>query len=110
MGPERSTEFTREYWHKNKWEQTNCRAGNEVSPQRHEILEQPSRRRTELKNTTAFRAGLVQSRKGLWAMAAPGSRGKADLVRQKTCTATAELVTNPCSSITSISAKHNCVP
>lgn len=65
MGPERSTEFKREYWHENKWEQTNCRAGNEVSPQRHEVLEQPSGRRTEFKNTPVFRAGLVQPLEGV---------------------------------------------
>lgn len=65
MGAKRSTAFKGEHWHKNKWEQTNHRAGNEVSPQRHEVLEQPFRRRTEFKDTTAFKMELVQSLKGV---------------------------------------------
>lgn len=77
LGPGRSTESEREYWHKNKWEQANCRVGNEVSPQSQEVLEQPSRRRSEFKNTTAFRAGLSSLWKRFQAMAAPSSRRKA---------------------------------
>lgn len=79
IGRRRSAEFKGKHWHKNKWEQTNHKAGNEVFPQGHEVLEQPSRRRMEFKNTPAFKMELVQSLKGLRDVAAPNSRGKAEV-------------------------------